>query len=377
MINFLLLIFLILLIYYCCFLVLILIGLIKLKPVQKKGPVKELVSVIIPFRNEEDNILKNLKSIEAQNYPVEKYEVIYVDDSSSDNSSDILQSSIKNQNIRVLSLPADFENIGRKKRAVNFGIENSQGEIIVATDADCFHPAEWLMNLLSAIDENTGFVSGPVEFIDDKSIFAELQQIEFAGLILTGAALIEMKNPVICNAANIAYRKNIFKNLNGFQENLHISSGDDGFLMQKIHKDGKYRVKFCLNKEAVVKTKSADSLSLFYQQRKRWASKSIFYTDKKIIIELLLIFLFYLGLIIQFLSGFFISKIFFLMLSLSLFIKFLLEFIILKRGKKILFSGLKLRYFLLAELLQIPYIVISSIAGLSGNLTWKERKIKR
>ncbi|MFZ0453416.1 MAG: glycosyltransferase family 2 protein, partial [Ignavibacteriaceae bacterium] len=235
---------------------------------------------------------------------------------------------------------------------------------------------DWLVNLLSALDNKTGFISGPVEFIDDKSIFAELQQIEFAGLVLTGAGLIEMNRPVICNAANIAYRKNIFEGLNGFQDHLHISSGDDGFLMQKIHKDGKYVVKFCLNKDAVVKTKSAGSIMQFYQQRKRWASKSIYYNDKKIIIDLILIFLFYLSLIIQLLSGFLFSKIFFFLLSVSLFIKFLLEFLILKMGNKILFPGLKLRYFLLAELFQIPYILLSGIAGLFGNFTWKDRKVK-
>ncbi len=377
MINLLILIFLILVFYYCYFLVSILIGLIKLKPVFKKEPVSEFVSIIIPFRNEEDNILLNLKSVEAQNYPKEKFEVIYVDDSSTDNSLEILKSSIKNENIKVFSLPENLGEIARKKRTVNFGIENCRGEIIVTTDADCIHSPEWLVNLLSALDDKTGFISGPVEFIDDKSVFAELQQIEFAGLILTGAGLIKMNRPIICNAANIAYRKSIFESLNGFQDHLHISSGDDGFLMQKIHKDGKYCVKFCLNKGAVVKTKSADSILQFFQQRKRWASKSIYYNDKKIIIELILIFFFYLGLVVQFLLGFLVSKIFFFLLFDSLFIKFLLEFLILKMGNKILFPGLKLRYFLLAELLQLPYILFSSTAGLFGNFTWKERKVKR
>ena len=376
MINLLILIFLILLFYYGYFLVSILIGLLKLKPVRKKEPVSEFVSIIIPFRNEEDNILSNLQSIESQNYPKEKFEVIYVDDSSTDNSLKILKSSIKNENIKVFSLPEIPGEFSRKKRAVNFGIENSKGEIIVTTDADCFHSSEWLVNLLSALDKKTGFISGPVEFIDHKNIFTELQKIEFAGLILTGAGLIAMKRPVICNAANIAYRKSIFKSSNGFQDKLHVSSGDDDFLMQKIHKDGKFAVKFCLNKDAIVKTKSADSILQFYQQRKRWASKSIYY-NKKLIIELILIFFFYLGLVIKLLLGFFVSKIFFFLLFDSLFIKFLLEFLILKIGNKILFQGLKLRYFLLAELVQIPYILISGIAGLFGNFIWKERKVKR
>ena len=158
MINLLILIFLILLFYYGYFLVSILIGLLKLKPVRKKEPVSEFVSIIIPFRNEEDNILSNLQSIESQNYPKEKFEVIYVDDSSTDNSLKILKSSIKNEKIKVFSLPEIPGEFSRKKRAVNFGIENSKGEIIVTTDADCFHSSEWLVNLLSALDKKTGFI---------------------------------------------------------------------------------------------------------------------------------------------------------------------------------------------------------------------------
>ena len=377
MINLLILLFLILLFYYSIFLISVLKGLIKLSPVYKKEPVPEFVSVIIPFRNEEENILDNLKSIEAQSYPDDKFEVIYVDDSSTDNSLDILKSCVKKDNIRILRLFEELNETARKKRAVNFGIENSKGEIIVATDSDCFYSPDWLVSLLSAMDEKTGFISGPVVFINGKNLFTELQQIEFAGLILTGAGLIEMKNPVICNAANIAYRKNIFKSLNGFQDKLHVSSGDDGFLMQKIHKNGRYKVKFCLNSDAVVKTRPLESLIQFYQQRKRWASKNIFYTDKKLIIKLVLIFFFYLGLAVQFFSGFLISKLFFIPFIFSFLIKSLLEFLILRKGRKILFHGLKLRYFFLAEVLQIPYIIISSLAGLFGNFTWKERKVKR
>ena len=377
MINLLILIFLILSFYYGYFLINILIGLIKLKPVYKKEPLSEFVSVIIPFRNEEDNILLNLRSVEAQDYPEEKFEVIYVDDSSTDNSLEILKSSVEKKNIKVLSFPEKQGEIARKKRAVSYGIENSIGEVIVTTDADCFHSPDWLVSLLSILDNKTGFISGPVEYIDDNNIFAELQQIEFTGLVLAGAGLIAMNNPVICNGANIAYRKSIFESLNGFQDHLHISSGDDGFLMQKVHKDGKYGVKFCLNKDAIVKTKPADSILKFYQQRKRWASKSIYYNNKKLVFELILIFFFYLSLVVQFISGFLVSKTFFFLLLESLFIKILLEFLILKMGNKILFPALKLRYFILAELFQIPYILLSGIAGLFGNFTWKERKVKR
>ncbi len=377
MINLLILLFIILLFHYSFFLISVFKGLLRLKTVRLKKPPEEFISIIIPFRNEEENIEANLKSIEAQNYPEEKYEVIYVDDSSNDNSSKILKESINNKNIKILTLAEKEGVTARKKRAVNFGIENSAGDIIVTTDADCFYSPGWLTNLVSTFDKTTGFVSGPVEFNGQRNIFSALQKIEFAGLILTGAGLIEIGQPVICNAANIAYRKNIFNEMNGFEDQMHISSGDDGLLMQKIHKSKKYKVKFCLNRDAVVRTKPLSSFIQFYRQRKRWASKNIFYDDKKLILKLISIFFFYLSLIVQIILGFLSSSIFFLSLLLSFFTKVLLEYLILQKGKEMLFPELEMKYFLIAELLQIPYIIIASIGGLFGNFIWKGRKIKR
>ena len=89
------LVFLILLIHYLFFLQRILGGLNKLKKSSNDVIPNEMISIIIPFRNEEENILINLKSIESQRYPIEKYEVIYVDDFSEDRSFEILSNNIK------------------------------------------------------------------------------------------------------------------------------------------------------------------------------------------------------------------------------------------------------------------------------------------
>ena len=145
-----------------------------------------------------------------------------------------------------------------------------------------------------------------------------------------------------------------------------------------INAESLWRLPFIsLYSDAIVKTEPLNSFLQFYQQRKRWASKSIYYKDKKLVLKLFLIFLFYFGLMLQFLLGFFISKVFFALFLFSFLIKSQLEFLILKKGKKILFHELKLKYFFLAEILQVPYIIISSVAGLFGNFTWKDRKLKR
>ena len=373
----LLIVFLLLLVYYLTFLYRIISGLKNLKPPSSEVLPHEFISIIIPFRNEEENILTNLTSIEAQIYPEEKFEVIYVDDSSEDNSAIHLRNNIKRKNIRVLTVPKDFSINAHKKRAIRYGIENAKGGIIVTTDADCIHNNEWLLSMMQSFDSLTGFVSGPVEFFNVKNIFSKLQKLEFAGLVLCGAGLIGSGHPTICNAANIAYKKKVFDEVGGFKDQMNLSSGDDELLMQKIAKDSDFKVKFCIDKRSVVKTAPNKTLNDFYQQRKRWASKGLFYNDKGLVLKLLLIYLFYVGLISQFILFLLFDITFLFTFIISIILKLLFEFYILLKGKKIIFNDLNLNYVLFAELLQIPYIVFTGIVGAFGNYLWKERKIKR
>jgi cellulose synthase/poly-beta-1,6-N-acetylglucosamine synthase-like glycosyltransferase len=367
----------ILLLHYAVFLFIIRNGLKKLNYNVSQHISDEFISIIIPFRNESGNILNSLQSLTALDYPKNKFEVIYVNDSSVDDSLHKLSSAVKPGNVKVISVPQSFSLNAHKKRAVRFGIENSTGDIIFTTDADCIHQQGWLKQMMGCFDENTGFLSGPVEFYDNKSIWGSIQKTEFAGLVLAGAGLIGSGRPVICNAANIAYRRSAYEAVNGFKDNINISSGDDELLMQKICRETNYKIKFCLNKEAVVKTDINKSVSQFYNQRKRWASKGLFYADKLLVLKLILIFLFYISLVLMPVITIFLSGKYLLIFILSVVIKFSLEYNILKTGSKILFTGSILKNFFLAEFLQVPYIIVAGAAGIFGNFTWKDRKLKR
>lgn len=369
--------FIIFLLHYLFFLQKIFRGLGKLESNQNKTFPYEFISIIIPFRNESENILANLKSIESQLYPEDKFEVIYVNDSSDDDSLKLLQSNIQKNNIRTISVPNDFSKNAHKKRSVRYGIENSKGHIIVTTDADCIHDEEWLKSLMQSFDSVTGFVSGPVEFETDDGLFSEFQKLEFAGLVLCGAGLVGSGHPTICNAANIAYRKKVFEEVGGFNDQMNLSSGDDELLMQKIAKDSDFKVKFCIDRNAIVKTFANKTIRDFYQQRKRWASKGLFYNDKSLVLKLILIYAFYVGLMAQLILGLFYHHIFLLSFLGSFLFKFIFEFRILYKGKEILFNNLQLKYLFIAEIFQIPYIIFTGLVGSFGNYLWKSRKVKR
>lgn len=372
-----LIIFILLLLHYSYFLLKIIYGLARPAFSSYNNIQGIFISVIIPFRNESRNILNSLASIENQDYPDDLLEVIYVDDHSTDDSFYLIDKAVKKTNIKVVKLPDENPTTGNKKRAINYGIENCRGEIIVTTDADCVHHKGWLRSLSGCIDPETAFVSGPVGFLSELNFFTNIQKLEFEGLVLAGAGLIGTGRPVICNGANIAYKKSAYVESGGLNDSFDISSGDDALIMQKISKLKTGKVKFCTSKEAVVLTKSNGSIRDFFNQRKRWVSKSFNYSDINLIFQLILIFIFYCGLVLQLLLSIAGYHIFLFTLGISLIIKASLEYLIIKQGQKLFFTKSKFSVFFVSEILHVPYIIFTTIAGLTGHFTWKGRLIKR
>ncbi len=363
--------------YYLSFLVGLSKGIKKVSQNFNQPINNEFVSVIIPFRNEENNILVSLNSIVSQSMSKDRFEVIYIDDNSEDKSFTILQKSNKPNNVKILKSPIGLDERAHKKKALKFAIENCIGDIIITTDADCYHNSNWLETIVNYFDSDTAFVSGPVQFESNGKVFHELQKIEFSSLILVGAGLIGINKPIICNAANLGFRKSVFDEVGGYEDNLNLSSGDDEFLMQKISRYTNYNIKFCFNKEAMSYTNPNNSISEFYHQRKRWASKGFYYSDKMITIKLILIFLFYISIPIQIILGFLTNQMFLIFASVCFLLKLLFEYNIVQIESKKLFPKTDFLYFIVAEVLHIPYIIISGIAGVFGNYKWKGRKIKR
>jgi cellulose synthase/poly-beta-1,6-N-acetylglucosamine synthase-like glycosyltransferase len=373
----LIILFSILLLHYLSFLFVVNSGLNKLHIKQNVNIRNEIVSIIVPFRNEENNILNSYQSLVNQNYPTDKYEIIFVNDSSTDDSFNKLINEKNHQNVKVISVPEEYSVNAHKKRAIRFGIENCIGEIIVTTDADCVHNPDWLKTMMSYIDENTGFIAGPVDFIDTGTVFSKIQRLEFAGLVITGAGLIGSARPTICNAANIAYRKQVYYDVGGFTYQMNLSSGDDELLMQKISRDTNYKVRFAIHRDATVKSFPNKTIGEFYQQRKRWASKGLFYKSKSLILKLILIYSFYVSIPLQLALGIFRSELYLITLIISLLLKFSFEYSVLRNGVNLLFEKNILRVFPAAQLFQIPYIIFVGISGVFGNYIWKNRRVHR
>lgn len=373
--DLLLYLFLVLSSFYFVFLGKIYAGFKKLRKHAGAG-VQPTVTVIIPYRNELAVIEQSFRSIIGQDYPKEKLQIIFVNDQSDDGSSDLLQKLKGEHEVLLLDAPEDGSINAHKKRAVLFGMSHATGDIIITTDADCTHTSGWISAMIERFDEKTAMVSGPVLFDHGDGLFGKMQTLEFAGLVLSGAGLIGNGTPVICNAANLAYRRRVFDEVGGFNDMMHVSSGDDELLMQKIAAQGKYDIRFCTATEAVVKTRPNANLKEFYRQRKRWASKSLHYQDKGLILQLVLIFLFYVSLaLVPF--GVLTHQVWLYAAVYAIAGKWLMEYLVLRQGIPLLYPRLDFLTFFIAQIVHIPYIIISAISGALGNYQWKERRVKR
>jgi len=236
-----------------------------------------IVSVIIPARNEEENILSCLGDFLRQDFPVNSFEVIVINDHSTDATAELTRKFIESNprlKIAIIDLVSGEGNNLYKKQAVTKGIDCARGSLIITTDADCRRGPLWLSTIAGFFHRNhSELVSAPVFFEGEKTWIEKMQSLEFLGLVAIGAAAIRNKMPFLCNGANLAFPKNIFYEVNGYHAERNTSSGDDTQLMMKIIPRGKNNIHFIKSRHAAVTTKAKSSLRELLQQRQRWASK--------------------------------------------------------------------------------------------------------
>lgn len=366
---------------YVSIIALFTIGWFRLKtyyPTTRKLSTK--VSVIIATRNEEENIKLCLKDLIAQDFDKNLYEIIIVDDFSTDKTTIIIENIIKSTsaNIQLYDLknkePGNFS----KKEAIQKAIEKSNGELIITTDADCRFNSKWISTYADYFENSEKkMVSGPVCFHDKISFWGKLQSLEFLSLISSGAGAISIGKPIMCNGANLAYSKTAFEKIKGFEKNMKYSSGDDIFLLQNMRKTFSSKsIGFLKNKEAIVYTKPQNSVKGFLNQRIRWTSKSSGYQNFFMILTAFSVLFFNLSIISSIFIGLFYTH--FLWFAIIMFaIKFIVDFPILL-GITSFTKQKKLLYFFLP--LQFIYPFYISILGILGNLlnfNWKDRKLKK
>ena len=330
---------------------------------------KTSFSIVVPFRNEKENLPNLLHSISLLNYPKELVEVILVDDDSDD------EFRIQNLEFRIQMIKNVRKSNSPKKDAIETAIQIAKHDWIITIDADCLVQKDWLTIYDQYIQENeVEMVASGVCYIPKKGFLSAFQNLDF--LSLQGATIgsFGINQPFMCNGANFAYSKSFFKELNGFQGNETIASGDDVFLLQKAVSVAPKKVGFLLAKESIVATNPVATWSDLFQQRVRWASKSTGYSSVYGKLLALVVFGGNLAWIVSFLLwlvGLLDQNIFMLFVAL----KFLIDFILIYKTAN--FFESKLQYVLASSLLYPFFSVSVAVYSLFGKYSWKGRNFRK
>ena len=336
-------------------------------------------SVIIPARNEAENIENCIQSVLNNNYPASLFEIIIADDFSTDATPEIVQQlQLKFPNIQLVSLKNIIaENINSyKKRAIELAVAQSKFDWIVTTDADCIVPDNWLQLLNAYIQKNeVVFVGAPVMFNRFDDFLSIFQCLDFLSLQGITAASVSAGVHSMCNGANLAYKKSAFYDVNGFKNADHIASGDDMLLMHKIKLKYPSGIGYLFSDKSIVTTEPMPDWKRFFNQRIRWASKATSYKDKRIFWVLMLVYFTNLFLLLLFLICFFRPKLFLVWLLLIL-TKALFEMPFMYRVAKFYSLQKLMAWFVVMQPFHIIYTVVSGWLGKFGTYNWKGRKVK-
>ncbi len=346
---------------------------------------KIFISIIIAARNEEKAIGSCLSSIKSQTYPTGAFEIILVDDHSADATVAIAQ-SLKIENLKIIQLKdltGESKLNSYKKKAIESAIDIAKGDLIITTDADCIVPQAWLETYASFyMQKKPVFIAAPVVYADyfsADSFFTKLlkifQSLDFMTLQgITGASVSKGFHNM-CNGANLAYTKEVFLAVNGFEGIDTIASGDDMLLMDKIQKIHPDKIQFLKSANAIVETQPATSLKEFMNQRIRWASKADKYTDRKITFVLLLVYIFNAWMFITAIASFFSHSSFYVSLVM-LIVKTSVELFFLYPVAKFFNKQKLLWWFIPAQPFHIIYTIVAGWLGKFGSYTWKGRVVK-
>ena len=330
---------------------------------------KTSFSIVVPFRNEKENLPNLLHSISLLNYPKELVEVILVDD----DSEEVFGVQYSVFSLKVIK--NERKSNSPKKDAIETAIQVAKNDWIITTDADCLVQKDWLTTFDQYIQENeVEMIASGVCYLPKNGFLSAFQNLDF--LSLQGATIgsFGINQPFMCNGANFAYSKSFFKELNGFQGNETIASGDDVFLLQKAVSFAPKKVGFLLAKESIVATNPVATWSDLFQQRVRWASKSTGYSSVYGKLLALVVFGGNLAWIVSFLLwlvGLLDQNIFMLFVAL----KFLIDFILLFKTAN--FFESKLQYVLASSLLYPFFSVSVAVYSLFGKYSWKGRNFRK
>lgn len=351
------------------------------------------LSIIVPFRNEERHLKVLMQSLIQQDYPKELFEIILIDDASTDASVGIVNDFIETHTeFKITLIQNKRKSNSPKKDAISGAIQVANHNWIVCTDADCITHPKWLSTISSYIQKHKtiNMIVGPIAVFPEekkisflKRIQLDFEQLDVLSLQATTAAAFGLQQPLLNNGANLAFTKTAFNVVNGYEGNNHLASGDDHFLLEKFIRWNTRSVHYLKSKTAIVTTFAQLSWSDLFKQRKRWAAKTLSFTNKNAKLLAFLIFLENSLLVITTLSTIiysvyvFCSIQNFLFLGVIWLLKWILDRIVLRRAAGFFSFDIPLYRYIVVAFIYPWFNVAIAFSALRGGYHWKDRFFKR
>lgn len=320
------------------------------------------ISVIVAARNEEKNISSLLQSLVEQKYPSEQFEILVVNDRSTDSTASIAELfAHRHGNVRTINITSNSSDMPHKKNALRTAIAQSKFNIFAFTDADCLVPKNWLNEISENFTNDVGVVAGYSPYMP-AAPNSFLRYEEFKNSLIAASA-IGLKNAFMCTGRNFAYRREVFEEVGGFEKIKHSISGDDDLFLQLVQRKTLWKIRYMTSLESYIRTVPPASFKQFVSQRTRHVSASIFY-PKKIQLMYSLIHLFHLAVF----AGFFFTPLFSL---IALMVKFNADAAFISHGKKLLGEEFSVPEFAADETLLVLYSFCIAPLGVLMKFDWK------
>lgn len=335
-------------------------------------------SIVIPFRNEAENLSDLLQSLSNLEYPKHFFEILLVDDASEDNSVEIINNfKTQNHTLNIEIITNKRVSNSPKKDAITTAINIAKHQWIITTDADCIVSKLWLKTIDAFIQiKKPEMIVAPVTYSVSDTFFEHFQLFDFLSLQSATIAGFGINKPFLCNGANLTYKKELFKKLNGFNGNTKIASGDDIFLMEKALQNYLKKVMYLKTQDVLVYTKPQPALNDLIQQRLRWAAKTTSYSNTfgKVV-----------GLIVLFMNSLIICLILFTAIAvlnpkfllLIFILKFFFDLLLIHKSAHLINQKLNIKNYIISSLLYPFFSVYIAVYSVFFGFKWKGRSFKK
>ena len=340
-------------------------------------PSKTRFSVIIPFRNEAENLPQLLESIRLLQYPKHLFEIIFVNDDSDDDSAEIIMEFLANARNDIQVISNERQTNSPKKDAITTAVKLAKYEWIITTDADCIVPKYWLDSFDEFIQQSHPIcIAAPVTYQINSSFLNRFQALDILSLQGTTMGSFGINKPILCNGANFGYKKESFLQVNGYEGNTNIASGDDIFLLEKMVRQHPKAVRFLKCEQVIVITSSQLTWKELIAQRIRWAAKTTAYKQW---------FGKFTGLVVLFMNALVIVSVLLTivgtlkakMLFYFVFIKFNIDILLLYKTANFFNQNDILRSFLFGFIVYPFFCIYVVFLSLFKGFKWKSRTYKK